>query len=84
MLCFVYRSIQRNDTYVFLRERDAFGLLPAELSARLGALLLVLELDLSAGRSLARADPAIVRRNLAQHGFHLQLPPVAPGPDGTG
>jgi uncharacterized protein YcgL (UPF0745 family) len=84
MHCFVYRSIQRHDTYVFLRERDAFGLLPTELAARLGALLLVLELDLSAERPLARADPAVVRRNLAEHGFYLQLPPAPSGLDGTG
>jgi len=84
MKCFVYRSTQRSDAYVFLRERDAFGLLPAELSARLGALLLVLELDLSAERTLARADPAVVRRNLADQGFHLQLPPADRMPGSTG
>jgi uncharacterized protein YcgL (UPF0745 family) len=78
MHCFVYRSIQHPDTYVFLRDRDAFGLLPTELCARLGPLLLVLEIELSADRPLARADPAVVRRNLAQQGFHLQLPPAAP------
>jgi uncharacterized protein YcgL (UPF0745 family) len=75
MKCFVYRGSQRADTYLYLRERDAFGLLPPELAERLGALVLVLEVDLVPGRTLAREDPAVVRRNLAASGFHLQLPP---------
>lgn len=78
MKCFVYRCARRADTYLYLRERDAFGLLPPELAGRLGALSLVLELDLVPGRVLAREDAEIVRRNLAEHGFHIQLPPPQP------
>jgi hypothetical protein len=84
MKCFVYRSARRADTYVYLRERDAFGLLPPTVAERLGALSLVLELDLSPGRKLAREDPEVVRRNLAAAGFHLQLPPPERGPDADG
>jgi uncharacterized protein YcgL (UPF0745 family) len=84
MKCYVYRCARRADTYVYLREHDAFGLLPPALAERLGALHLVLELDLAPGRKLAREDPEVVRRNLAASGFHLQLPPPEPasGPAG--
>lgn len=78
MKCFVYRSARRADTYVYLRDRDAFAVLPAEVAGRLGALSLVLELDLAPGRKLAREDPEVVRRNLAAHGFHVQFPPPEP------
>ena len=84
MKCYVYRSARRADTYVYLRERDAFGLLPPAVAERLGALSLVLELDLSPGRRLAREDPEVVRRNLAAAGFHLQLPPPERTPEAAG
>jgi len=47
MQCFVYKSLRRADTYVYLRERDAFELLPAPLAATLGPLNFVIELALS-------------------------------------
>ncbi|HET9484320.1 MAG TPA: YcgL domain-containing protein [Xanthomonadales bacterium] len=76
MRTFVYKSTRRDDTYVYLAERDAFGVLPAPLAERLGKLVFVLEVDLTPERKLARTDPAVVRANLAAHGFHLQVPPM--------
>ena len=75
MQCFVYRSQRKADTYVYLRERDAFGLLPAPVAANLGPLHFVIELALSPERKLAREDVNAVMANLAGPGFHLQLPP---------
>ncbi len=75
MTAWVYRASRRRDTYVYLRERDAFGLLPPTLVERLGALQFVLEVALTPERKLAGADPAVVRANLAAQGFHVQHPP---------
>lgn len=75
MKCFVYKSAARADTYIYLRERDAFGLLPEILRQSLGSLSFVLELELSPERRLAQADPGIVMANLRGPGFHLQMPP---------
>lgn len=75
MGCHVYASRARRGTYVYLRERDAFGLLPPELATRLGALAHVVSLELAPGRRLAQADADVVRANLAAHGFHVQFPP---------
>ena len=72
---YVYRSAKQADTYVYLARRDAFELLPPPLAARLGALDLVLEVELAPGRTLAREDPEVVRANLVAHGFHVQFPP---------
>ncbi len=75
MRCYVYRCARRPETYVYLAERDAFERVPSPLRSQLGGFVLVLELDLHPERRLARADPAVVRANLAEHGFHVQFPP---------
>lgn len=80
----VYRAARRADTYVYLRERDAWGLLPPALAERLGALHFVLELRLTPERKLARADAAVVLANLAAHGFHVQHPPAVERTDDDG
>ena len=74
MHAFVYKSLRKPDTYLYLRERDAFGLLPEPVLAPLGRLEFVLDLELAPGRKLARADAAVVRANLERQGFHLQFP----------
>ena len=79
MPCFVYRSARKQDTYVYLRERDAFALLPANIAASLGELSFVLEVDLTPPRKLAREDADVVRANLAARGFHIQFPPQHDG-----
>ncbi|GAP65324.1 YcgL domain-containing protein DSC_00375 [Mizugakiibacter sediminis] len=75
MQAFVYKSLAKADTYVYLRERDGFGALPAALAQMLGELRFVLAVELTAGRKLAREDAATVRANLGARGWHLQLPP---------
>jgi hypothetical protein len=78
MQCWIYKSLRRPGTYVYLRQRDAFALLPAALAGSLGMLEFVLELTLTPQRTLARADVRVVLANLEQAGFHLQFPPDDP------
>ncbi|NLA66967.1 MAG: YcgL domain-containing protein [Gammaproteobacteria bacterium] len=75
MQAFVYKSLQKADTYVYLAGRDDFGRIPDPIRRELGELRFVLELALDPGRRLAREDPRAVRANLVDRGFHLQLPP---------
>ncbi len=75
MQCFVYRSDKKLDTYVYLRERDAFAVLPPQIVATLGELGFVLEVALTPERKLARGNTEVVRANLAANGFHIQFPP---------
>ena len=74
MQAFVYKSLRKADTYLYLRERDAFALLPEPVRAPLGELVFVMELALTPERKLARVDPDVVRNNLSTRGFHLQFP----------
>ena len=75
MQCFVYKSLRKADTYVFLREMDGFAVLPPPLVEHLGELAFVIEIELSPQRKLAREDVDVVMTNLVGQGFHLQLPP---------
>lgn len=75
MHAYVYKSLERADTYVYLAARDDFARLPEPLRTRLGRLAFVLDVALSPERKLAREDASAVMENLAIRGFHLQFPP---------
>ncbi|HZW19072.1 MAG TPA: YcgL domain-containing protein [Luteimonas sp.] len=75
MHAYVYKSLRKADTYVYLAAREDFGRLPESLRAQLEPLQFVLDVALTGDRRLAREDPATVREHLAARGFHLQLPP---------
>lgn len=74
MQAFVYKSLKKADTYVYLAARDDFARLPDALHARLAPFAFVLELALTPERRLARGNAATVREQLVLRGFHLQLP----------
>lgn len=75
MQAYVYKSLRKDTTYLYLRKRDDFGAVPEAVIAPLGRCEFVLEFALDAGRRLAQADPDVVRANLLAHGYYLQLPP---------
>ena len=76
MHAYVYKSLRKADTYVFLRQMDGFAVLPPALAEHLGELVFVIEIELSPQRKLAREDVEVVMTNLVGQGYHLQLPPV--------
>ncbi len=80
MLAFVYKSLKKADTYLYLATRDDLACLPEPLRAQLGELRFVLQVALTPERRLAQEDPEVVRRNLAARGFHLQFPPTMADP----
>jgi uncharacterized protein YcgL (UPF0745 family) len=74
MHAYVYKSLRKPDTYLYLREKDAFGLVPDGVRLPLGQLSFVLDVALVPGRKLAREDVNVVIANLTERGFHLQRP----------
>ena len=80
MHAYVYKSLKKADTYVYLAARDDFTRLPDPMRQQLGTLVFVLDVDIGPDRRLAREDTAIVRGNLAGRGFHLQIPQVVEDP----
>jgi uncharacterized protein YcgL (UPF0745 family) len=80
MQAHVYKSLRKPDTYLYLREKDAFLLVPDSVRVPLGELQFVLSVDLVPGRRLARVEADTVRANLAAVGFHLQGPQTMDDP----
>ena len=76
MLCFVYKSLKKSDTYLFVKDKDDFQEVPAALQQMLGRLEFIMEVDLAKRKKLAQADCEQVRQQLQQQGFYLQLPPT--------
>ena len=74
--CWVYRSSRKDEMYLYLPQKDAFDGLPEALLRSLGRLDLVMELELTPRRALARADVLRVLEDLAARGFYLQMPPT--------
>ena len=75
MPVFVYKSLRKPDTYLYLPKAEAFNALPDAVSGPLRPWQFVLEFELAPGRRLARVDAAVLRANLEAQGFHLQFPP---------
>ncbi len=75
MLCEIFKSKKKEETYLFVEKETVLGELPQTLRDLLGELSLVMELDISEKRILAREKPEVVLFNIRSQGFHLQLPP---------
>lgn len=74
MQCFVYKSRKKLNTYLYVLEKDDFGAIPEALQKLMGDMAFVLSFDLEKQNKLASEDIQVVRKNLADQGFHLQLP----------
>ena len=73
MLCHIYRSNRKLDTYLYLTTKDDFSVIPKEVLRVFGPPEFSFSFDLTAGRKLAKEDPAEVIANLEESGYHLQL-----------
>jgi uncharacterized protein len=75
MKCSVFRSSLKEFTYIYVLEGHKFEDLPQALKQVFGKPVFVLNLELTPDRKLAYADVSQVMQNLANQGYHLQLPP---------
>ncbi|ABM00135.1 YcgL domain-containing protein [Shewanella amazonensis] len=75
MICAVYKSSRKQETYLFVPKRDDFSQVPEPLLQMFGTPLLVMLLPLDRKEKLGIADIDKVRSELAQKGYYLQLPP---------
>ena len=72
----VFKSLKKLDTYLYVSKLQDFEDLPSALRNSFGQYELVLEMELSPERKLARADANQVLADIALKGFYLQLPPT--------
>ena len=75
MKCTVFRSSQKDFTYIFLLAGHDFDDLPDTLKEVFGQPEFVMNLEITPKRKLAYSDVKQVMQNLSEEGYHLQLPP---------
>ena len=74
MLCTIYKSLKKQDTYLYVAAKDDFSRVPASLLRLLGQPVHVMDLELSPERKLAQENVVEVMKNLQERGWHLQMP----------
>ncbi len=74
MQCAIYKGSRKQDTYLYLAERDNFSGIPENLLELIGQPVHVMDLDLHPERRLAQEETAEVLQNLQERGWHLQMP----------
>ncbi|MBB1361473.1 MULTISPECIES: YcgL domain-containing protein [unclassified Shewanella] len=75
MICAVYKSGRRADTYLFVKKRDVFDDVPEPLMEMFGSKTLVMIVPLSKRDHLGIADIDKVKSALVEKGYYLQIPP---------
>lgn len=75
MPVFVYKSLRKPDTYLYLPKADAFTALPTTIAGPLQPWQFVLQFELTPERRLPGVNADVLQTNLDAHGFHLQFPP---------
>ncbi len=75
MLCTIYKSSRKAQTYLFVNKRDDFSSVPEALMKTFGTPNLVTIINLDTKDKLAMADLDKVKSSLNEQGFYLQLPP---------
>ena len=75
MLCAVYKSKKKPDTYLYLPKRDFFDDVPQPLMDMFGTPHFVMLINLATKTQLALSDINKVKEELSEKGFYLQLPP---------
>lgn len=75
MKCSVFRSSLKDFTYIYLLAGHKHEDLPEALKQVFGKPVFVMNLELTPDRKLAYEDVGQVMHDLANQGYHLQLPP---------
>lgn len=75
MLCAIYKSNKKADTYLYVTKRDHFDDVPEALMTTFGTPKFVMLINLATKKQLAQVDIDKVKSELSDKGFYLQLPP---------
>jgi hypothetical protein len=72
--CTIYRSLKKDETYVFLPVEKTLAELPADLLKMIGQTEKVMNLMLTAEKKMARGTAAEIMNSIEAQGFYLQMP----------
>jgi len=73
--CDIYKGSKKAEMYLYVPSGSGLQDVPEALLTTFGDLALVMNLQLSTSRKLARVDVVTVIEELQQKGFYLQMPP---------
>ena len=73
LVCHIYRSSRKADTYFYVVKKDDFSEIPEQLMTVFGEPEFSFSFNLSAQRTLAKEDTAKVQAALIEKGYYLQL-----------
>lgn len=72
--CTIYKSLKKDETYVFVPTEMKLSDLPDELKNVLGKTEKVMTLNITAEKKLARCTGTEIMKSIIEQGFHLQMP----------
>lgn len=72
--CVVYKSLKKDETYVFIPTETPLSDLPNELMTVLGQTEMVMTLNLTPEKKMARGNASEIMISIEKQGFHLQMP----------
>jgi len=76
MQSYIYKSLKKDELYLYLLKKDDFSEVPEPLLNSFGKIEFVMELEITPERKLAREDVAMVLASLQEKGFFVQVPPT--------
>lgn len=76
MQCFIYKSLKKDELYLYLDKKDDFSAVPETLLQSFGRMAFVMELELTPERKLAREDAGKIIAGIQSKGFFVQMPPT--------
>ena len=75
MLCAVYKSSKKQETYLYVPGRDDFSKVPEALLKTFGKPVFMMIMPLKKDREMARVHIDKLRSDIKMKGYYLQLPP---------
>lgn len=75
MICAIYKSLKKEEMYLYIAKRDQFDAVPDELRQMFGKPQFVMLFNLAGEKQLHRAENRDVLEAITQQGFYLQMPP---------
>ncbi len=72
--CHIYKSLKKDETYVFIPVTTELTDLPKELLTVLGQTEKIMTLNLTPARKMARGTAEEILNSIEQQGFYLQMP----------
>ena len=72
--CEVHKSLKKDETYIFIESTSSLSELPDVLSKVLGKTELVMTLNLTPDKKMARGTAEEIMISIEQQGFYLQMP----------